>query len=674
MPILSFGAATPSEEHANLFSDFFQGCQGNQKAEVRPPSFCWNRLSEQMRVLEDYCVTGTAECSESEFTALSKIFREANLISCPHGSLEIEMRELRPRHGGQLSAEHHARVKVSGIDDGLFPWKSCIKVEHFDHVRCQGKFHLDVYAENIARLKNLKLEITVTSYGKRRSQVFGTKMLHDIFASNPDSFHDIDMKILDDNGELKSGGLELTLSYCFRSDICSSLIKFGVLISLKSKMVIYVFPDSRAEKLGIQEKKFSLFHAELTQEGLVSFQFIPIDILDKFEFGLEEVCANHLLEQSLDDASFAKRFYPNIDNFDKLEGMLDLFTHLADFFGDYVANDILDFSYGRFQGTWDIDGERVRLMSFGKCSLIGLSSDRSTYFAGTHNNDAMFLYQYEVRAGDFYSPNSRHRIVMMRRPKLANVVRAIFGVRNGNTIDAMSLDRRMKDYGKTVPIFLMHEFKQLRSSSTIDHDDFQRKCHRFGAAPLLTAETMDHDHWHRYIPHRMKANRDDPKDLEFFRIVKKYRCKKFRRDPCHWRGARTVRDDPECENQGRDSVVCYWPQTAIQYAGAIMKSQTLETREEMIDKIRHREDFPLSPEITQREKLRVKRSGSRKERRNRINGKRTKIKRVRKKRNKKRTQIRTAQRSFKMKPMERKLYLSDESDWSLRSWIYHVMW
>ena len=124
---------------------------------------------------------------------------------------------------------------------------------------------------------------------------------------------------------------------------------FEVLISFKSKTVIYVFPGSRAEKLGIKAKSFSLFRAEYTQEGFVSFEFVPIDILDKLEFGLKQVCAKQLLEKPLDDAALAERFYPNFESFDKLE-MLDLLVHLADLFGDYVAEDILDFSYGRFQG------------------------------------------------------------------------------------------------------------------------------------------------------------------------------------------------------------------------------------------------------------------------------------------------------------------------------------
>jgi len=592
-------------------------------------------------VLQDYCVTGTAECSEIEFAALSKVFREANSITGAHGSLEIEIRGLRSRPYGKLLTGHHVGVKVSGgnrsIDNGDLYEKIFVKDKHFDHVRCQGRFHLDVSAENIKRLQHfLKLEITVTS--KSGNQVIGMKKIRDdIFASTPDSFHNLDMKILDNNGELKSGGSELTISYWFRSDICSLLIRFGVLISLRSKMVIHVFPGSRAEKLGIQEKKFSLLHAERTQEGLVFLKFVPIDILDKLQFGLREVCANHLLEeQPLDDATFAKRFYPNFDSFDKLEDMLDRFVHLADFFGDYVAEDILDFSYGRFQGTWDIDGERVRFMSCGQNGLIGLSSDRSTYFAGTQNNNAMFLYQYEVRAGDFFSrQNSYYDHLLMKRRELTNVVRAIFGVRNGNTIDAMSLDRK-QDCGKTAQIFLMHTFKRLSSCSTTDRNDFQRKCHRFGGAPLLTAEIMDHDHWHRYIPHLMKANRNDPKDVEFFR-----------------------------------KIIYLGP---VQYPGAIMKPQTLETQEEMIAKIRHREEFSVCPDITQRQKLRVKSSGSRKERCKRINRKRIKIKRVRKKRNKKRTQLRTAEISFKMKPLERSLYFSDESDWDLRPWIYFDRW
>ena len=82
----------------------------------------------------------------------------------------------------------------------------------------------------------------------------------------------------------------------------------------------------------------------------------------------------------------------------------------------------------------------------------------------------------------------------------------------------------------------------------------------------------NHDYWHRYFPHRMKANRDDPKDLEFFRVVKKHRCKKYRRDSCMSR--KLVRDDPEYHKEGGYSV-CYWPQTAIQYDGAIMKPRNI---------------------------------------------------------------------------------------------------
>ena len=86
---------------------------------------------------------------------------------------------------------------------------------------------------------------------------------------------------------------------------------------------------------------------------------------------------------------------------------------------------MLLFSLNIVLRTWDIDGERVRFMSCGQNGLIGLSSDRSTYFAGTQNNNAMFLYQYEVRAGDFYSRENSYynHLLMKRRRELANVVR-----------------------------------------------------------------------------------------------------------------------------------------------------------------------------------------------------------------------------------------------------------
>jgi len=677
MSILSFGTTTPSDGDA-----FFKACQGTRKIEDRSSSYCWKRLSENMNfILQDYCLKGTAECSESEFMALSKLFQKPQSISYADGSLEIEVHGIRPRDGEQMLDYHDVDVQlVYRAETHPFTPDVCLKDENFDHARCQGRFYLDVDAESIMRLQNRPyLKFTATSKGG--SQAFQMHSVREIFASTPDSFHNPQMGLPGGvNGRYKSGGPELTFSYWFRPNDCSPLIEFGVLISFKSKTVIYVFPGSRAEKLGIKAKKFSLFRAEAIQDGLVSFEFVPIDILDKLEFGLKEVCAKQLLEKPLDDAVFAERFYPNFENFDKLEEMLGLLVHLADLFGDYVAEDILDFSYGRFQGTWDINGERVRLMSLGHDKLIGLSSDRSTYFSGAQNNNAIFLYQYEVRAGDLWVPIRRNEPTQLsRRMKLANVVRAIFGVRNGNNIDAMSLDQMPSmRFGvqsidqKCLQVFLMQKFKQLQTCGATDRNDFERKCHGVSGASILTANIMNHDYWHRYFPHRMEANRDDPKDLEFFRVVKKHRCKKYRRDSCMSR--KLVRDDPEYHKEGPYTSSCYWPQTAIKYDGAIMKPQTLETRLEMIAKIQHREEFAICPETTQREELRMKSSGSRKERRNRINRKRKKVNRTRKKRDKKRTQLRTAETSFKMKPLERSLYFERASDWDVRPWVYYQPW
>eukprot|EP00493_Phyllostaurus_siculus_P004277 UN04297 len=77
------------------------------------------------------------------------------------------------------------------------------------------------------------------------------------------------------------------------------------------------------------------------------------------------------------------------------------------------------------------------------------------------------------------------------------------------------------------------------------------KCHSVSGASLLTADVMNHDYWHRYFPHSMKENRDDPKDLEFFRVVKKHRCTKYRRNNGQGYGSYTrVRDDPDYQKEG----------------------------------------------------------------------------------------------------------------------------